>query len=327
MKGIASSIPNERILISTLPLQEAKDSSEIENIITTHDELFKSDYRNKIFPTIASKEVHNYAEALSSGFENVKKTNLLTLNQILHIQSLLEENRAGFRKLPGTELKNSRGEVVYTPPQSYNEIVSYMDNLERFINESSISGLDPLVKMAIIHHQFESIHPFYDANGRTGRMINLLYLVKEGLLDMPILYFSRYINRNKGRYYELLQKVRDENKWEEWILFILEGIESTSRETIGIIQDIKGVMSFHKKKIRMELPKIYSQDLLNNIFKHPYTKIEYVVEDLTVSKNTAIRYLKELMRIGILGKMKIGKEVYYVNTELFNLFGNVSKNT
>jgi Fic family protein len=328
MKGIASSIPNERILISTLPLQEAKDSSEIENIITTHDDIFKSDYRNKKFPSIASKEVHNYAEALLSGFNDVKGKKLLTVNQILRVQSLLEENRAGFRKLQGTELKNSHtGNVVYTPPQSYDEVVSYMDNLERFINDNSISGLDPLVKMAIIHHQFESIHPFYDANGRTGRIINLLYLVKEGLLDTPILYFSRYVNRNKGKYYELLQKVRDENLWEEWILFILDGVEDTSQDTIRIIQGIKRIMLSHKNTIRSKLPKIYSQDLLNNIFKHPYTKIEFVVQDLDVTRDTASRYLNELMRIGLLDKMKIGKEVYYINTELFELFKNVSNNT
>jgi len=173
--------------------------------------------------------------------------------------------------------------------------------------------------MAIIHHQFESIHPFYDGNGRTGRIINILYLVKEQLLDMPILYMSRYINQNKGLYYSLLQDVRTKNAWEEWILFILEGIEQTSQYTINIIQGIKKLMLSQKNKIRTELPKIYSQDLLNNIFKHPYTKIDFVKQDVNVSRLTATRYLNELTNIGILTKEKHGKDNYYINVELYNL--------
>jgi Fic family protein len=321
MKGVAMSIPNEQILISTLSLQEARDSSAIENIITTQDELFQSDYSRKSFRTVATKEVYNYTHALLTGFDELKNKNLLTLNQILHIQSLLEENSAGFRKLPGTELKNDRtGETIYTPPQNYADIMLYMSNLEQFINDNSISDLDPLIKMAIIHHQFESIHPFYDGNGRTGRIINILYLVKEQLLDMPILYLSRYINQNKGMYYTLLQNVRKENAWEEWILFILEGIEQTSLHTMTIIQGIKKLMLSQKNKIRNGLPKIYSQDLLNNIFKHPYTKIDFIIHDVNVSRLTATRYLNELTNIGILLKEKHGKENYYINTELFDFF-------
>jgi len=254
----------------------------------------------------------------------MKKNNLLTINQILHTQSLLEENRAGFRKLPGTELKNDRtGETVYTPPQNHEDILQYMRNLENFINDNTISDLDPLVKMAVIHHQFESIHPFYDGNGRTGRIINILYLVKEQLLDMPILYMSRYINQNKGAYYTLLQKVRKENRWEEWILFILEGIEQTSRHTLNIILGIKKLMLSQKNKIRSELPKIYSQDLLNNIFKHPYTKIDFMKQDINVSRITATRYLNELTSIGVLTKERHGKDNYYINIELYNFLLNV----
>ncbi|MDR2383213.1 MAG: Fic family protein [Prevotellaceae bacterium] len=327
MKGVALSIPNERILINTLSLQEAKDSSEIENIITTQDELFQSNYATRKFRTLAAKEVYNYAHALLSGFEELKLKNLLTLNQIINIQSTMEETEAGgFRRLPGTELKNEHtGETVYTPPQSYDEVLHYMSNLEQFINDNTLSDLDPLVKLAIIHHQFESIHPFYDGNGRTGRIINVLYLVKEKLLDLPILYLSRYINQNKGMYYALLQDVRTRNAWEEWILFILEGIEQTAQHTIRIIQGIKEMMLSQKQKIRNQLPHIYSQDLLNNIFKHPYTKIDFIMQDLNVSRLTATRYLNALIHISILSKEKHKKDNYYVNMELFNFLMNVSE--
>lgn len=325
MKGTAATIPNEKILLNTLSLQEAKDSSAIENIITTHDELFKSNFYTRNFKTLATKEVYNYSHALLTGFAALKERGLLSLNQILDIQSLLEENRAGFRKLPGTELKNDKtGETVYTPPQSYDDIVAYMTNIEQFINDDSISDYDPLVKLAIIHHQFESIHPFYDGNGRTGRIINILYLVKENLLDIPVLYLSRFINQNKGDYYSLLQKVRTDSAWEAWILFMLDGIEQTSLQTIKIIQGIKTMMLKQKQKIRTELPKIYSQDLLNNIFKHPYTKIDFIIQDLKVSRPTATRYLDELLRISILQKEKIGKESYYINNDLFDFLSNVN---
>ncbi len=327
MKGSAVSIPNESILINTLSLQEAKDSSEIENIITTHDELFQSDFYTHKFKNTATKEVYNYSQALLIGFRSLQKKGILSLNQIVEIQSVLEENKAGFRKLPGTELKNDKtGEIVYTPPQTSEEIVDYMNNLELFMNDNSLSDLDTLVKMAIIHHQFESIHPFYDGNGRTGRIVNILYLVKEGLLNIPILYLSRYINQNKNTYYSLLQQVRDQSVWEGWILFILDGIEQTSHQTIQIIQGIKQLMLSQKQKIRNELPKIYSQDLLNNIFKHPYTKIDFVMDDLDVSRITATRYLEELTKIGILHKEKIWKDNYYINHELFAFLSNISVN-
>lgn len=325
LKGAASSIPNETILISTLSLQEAKDSSEIENIITTHDELYQSDFLAKKFKTLASKEVHNYAEALRTGFEIVKQKGYISNNHILEIQASIEENRAGFRKVPGTELKNEQtGETVYTPPQSYDEIVELMNNLEKFMNDNSISDLDPLIKMAIIHHQFESIHPFYDGNGRTGRIINILFLVKEGLLNLPILYLSRFINQNKGDYYKLLQKVRTDNAWEEWTHFILEGVEQTSLQTIQQIHGIKILMQKHKRKLRTDLPKIYSQDLLNNLFRHPYTKIDFVMSDLAVSRPTATRYLDELAKIGLLKKEKLGKDNYYINKDLSDLLANTN---
>jgi Fic family protein len=242
------------------------------------------------------------------------------------MQATLEENDAGFRKVPGTELKNEQtGEIVYTPPQTHDEVVALMSNLEQFINDNALSDWDPLVKMAIIHHQFESIHPFYDGNGRTGRIINILYLVKEGLLNLPILYLSRYINQNKADYYRLLQKVRTENAWEEWVLYILDGVEQTSSQTIKVIEGIKKLMQSHKDRMRSELPKIYSQDLLNNLFRHPYTKIDFVMEETGISRKTAAKYLDELDKLGIVSKQKIWKDNYYINTDLYNLLQNVSK--
>jgi Fic family protein len=324
MKGSALSIPNETILVRILSLQEAKSSSEVENIITTQDEIFQSDFYSRTFKTVAAKEVYNYAHALTNGFDTLKKKGFLSINQILDIQAILVETKAGFRKLPGTELKNEQtGDTVYKPPQDYDTISSLMNNLEKFINDPLLSDLDPLVKMAIIHHQFESIHPFYDGNGRTGRIINVLYLVKEGLLDFPILYLSRYINQNKALYYSLLQKVRTDNAWEEWVLFILDGIEKTALQTTRIIKQIKDLMLSQKRQLRDELKRIYSQDLLNNIFRHPYTKIKFVENDLRVTRLTATKYLEELVRIGILEKQKLWKDNYYINRDLYDLLSNV----
>jgi len=319
LKGISHSIPNQSILVNTLALQEAKDSSAIENIITTHDELF----REELFPEYASnasaKEVKNYVTALKRGFDLVQQSSLLTNNHILTIQEALENNRAGFRKLPGTELKNDlTGEIVYTPPQSHDEILRLMSNLERFINDDSMSTLDPLIKMAIIHHQFESIHPFYDGNGRTGRILNVLYLVAKGLLDIPVLYLSRYIVCNKADYYQKLQKVRENGEWEAWVLYMLDSIETTSRQTITIVQEIGTAINQYRDGIR-ESCKFYSQDLINNLFYHPYTKIEFLTKALNITRLTATKYLDALCAEGYLQKEKIGRSNYYINKALFGI--------
>ena len=321
LKGMAATIPNEHILINTLALQEAKDSSEIENVITTHDDLYKADLFENYIKNPAAKEVSRYATALKTAFEQVKRNRLLTVNRIVEIHQALEQNEAGIRKLPGTALKNERtGETVYTPPQDYGQIVRLMNNLEQFINDDAFCDVDPLVKMAVIHYQFESIHPFYDGNGRTGRIINILYLVAKGLLDIPVLYLSRYIIRNKADYYRLLQATRDTGDWKPWILYMLEGVELTSRQTIWIIQQIKEIIMAYKHRIRAELPKIYSQDLLNNLFRHPYTKIESVQTDLRVSRLTAVKYLELLTEKGFIEKHKIGRYNYYVNRPLMGIF-------
>jgi Fic family protein len=320
LKATALAIPDQNILMSTLALQEAKDSSAIENIITTQDELYQSDGFERRYRTAAAKEVHSYAQALRRGYERVAATGLITVRDLLEVQAVIEENRAGFRKLPGTELKNQRtGQTVYVPPQHPDDIVSLMDKLEQFINRPELTDWDVLVKMALIHHQFESIHPFYDGNGRTGRVLNILYLVKEGLLASPILHLSRFIDQTKEDYYRLLQDVRDTGNWEPWLLYMLDGIERTSRRTTGIIHGIRSLMREFEERMKSGCPKIYSYDLLGNLFRHPYTKIDYLVRDLAVTRKTASKYLDELVGIGLLEKRKIGKDNFYLNEALFRL--------
>jgi Fic family protein len=326
LKGIAASIPNRGILINTLGLQEAKDSSEIENIITKHDALFKDDVLPEAFGDRAAKEVLRYPQALRVGYTHVRTSGLLTCNYIIEMQAALERNNAGFRKLPGTVLKDNAGRTVYTPPQDPTEIVELMRSLERFMNEPDLFDADPLIKMALLHHQFESIHPFYDGNGRIGRILNVLYLVKEGLLDILVLYLSSYIVRTKAHYYHLLQTVRTEDRWEEWVLYLLEAVEETAAQTITAINSIKAALQDYKHRIREEY-KFYSQDLINNLFTHPYTKIEFVQRDLRVSRLTATKYLDALAVGGFVKKQKIGRGNYSMNVALSAVLSEVGNVT
>lgn len=327
LKGVALTIPNENILLSSLVLQEALDSSAVENIVTTSDELYRAELDIKGGLTnAATKEVLNYREAMQVGFDMVRRNRLLTLNDIKQIQKTLEHNNAGFRTVPGTKLKSSKGEVVYIPPQSGEDVARYMSNLERYINDPEIHDIDPLIKMAIIHHQFESIHPFYDGNGRTGRIIAILYLVENDLLDLPILYLSRYITHNKGEYYRLIQRIRDNDPdnaedWEKWILFILKGVEETAIETIRLVKSISALMAKYKNILKPLFGKQYKHELLNNLFFHPYTKIEFMERDMSVQRKTAAKYLDTIVsETGLLKKQKLGRSNYYINTELMELF-------
>ena len=330
LKGVARTIPNERILISTLTLQEAKDSSEVEDIVTTQDDLYKAglDIKQNVI-NASTKEVLAYREAIEKGFSLVRTNRLLTNKTIKQIQAILENNDAGFRTSTGTKLKRNDGEVVYIPPQDAEQIINLMGNLEVFINNEEICDLDPLIKMAIIHHQFESIHPFYDGNGRTGRIVNVLYLVITELLDLPILYLSRYITHNKAEYYRLIQAIRDKEndnvkEWEEWILFILKGIEETSIETIRLVKGISNLMNQYKNILRPLFDKQYKHELLNNLFFHSYTKIEFMERDMMVERRTASKYLNMIVDAGLLHKEKIGNVNYYINVGLVNLFLNHS---
>jgi Fic family protein len=318
LKGVAASIPNQQVLVSTLGIQEAKDSSEIENIVTTHDELFREVSAMDGGGNAAAKEVLRYRQALQVGYGLVRAHGVLSNNNIIRIQQELEQNDAGFRRQPGTALKDQAGRVVYTPPQEHTTIVRLMGELEQFVNGGIDYPADPLIRMALIHHQFESIHPFYDGNGRTGRILNVLYLVKEGLLDIPVLYMSRHIVRTKSEYYRLLQAVREEDTWEEWVEYMLTAVEVTARQGVATVVAIREALLEVKHQVRKDY-KFYSQDLINNIFAYPYTKIQFLERELGVSRITATKYLDRLAEGGILEKVRVGRSSFYINTRLFRI--------
>ncbi|WP_069632022.1 Fic family protein [Campylobacter pinnipediorum] len=318
LNGFIKTIPNQNILINSLVLQEAKDSSEIENIITTHDDIFIAQINDdKIAKN--TKEVINYEKALKLGFELIQKDKLLLNRHILSIQKILQSNNAGFRTQSGTTLKNpTTGEIKHIPPQHIDNINELMDNLQNYIN-NELDDLDPLIRIAIIHYQFETIHPFYDGNGRTGRIINVLYLTKMGLLDLPILYLSAYIIQNKTKYYELLENVSKDNNWEDWILYILVGINKTSIATIKLIKDIESSIKNFTSILKEEAPKIYSKDFVELLFSFAYTKIQSVEEKLNISRQTASKYLKTCEELGLLRCIKLNNMSYYVNLSLFEI--------
>ena len=321
LKGYANTIPNMHILINAVTINEAKDSSAIENIVTTHDDIYKF-LTESGFKEENAKEVVDYRNAIWTGYEQVKKDGYINTNTIVKMQGIIEHNNAGIRKLPGTELKNSlTGETIYTPPQDEEEIRDYLRNLEKFINNNE-DEIDPLIKVCLIHYQFESIHPFYDGNGRTGRILNILYLVLNKLIDSPILYLSKYINKTKQEYYKLFNEVRNNNNYEEWILYILKGIEITSKETITLIEKIQDEMKNFKEEFRTKLPKIYSKELLESLFYEVYTKIAYIEKACDVTRLTATSYLNQLEEIGLLESEKIGREKIYKNLRLIKLLSD-----
>ncbi|MGF1626734.1 MAG: Fic family protein [Alphaproteobacteria bacterium] len=322
LKGRAATIPNQGILIDTLALQEARASSEIENIVTTQDEMFQADLFPQGPASPAAKEVARYRDALKLGHDRLRRMGgILANNTLVDMFRLLLRRNDGFRTVPGTALVHDRsGEVVYVPPQDAGEIVTAMAALERFINEDAGCALDPLIKMALIHHQFESIHPFPDGNGRIGRILNVLYLTRTGLLEIPVLYLSRHITNTKADYYRLLQAVRDHGVWEDWVLYMLSGVEKTSRTTLSLVEGVREQMGLMKHRMRAELPKLYSQDLLNNLFRHPYTRIEFVVNELGVTRQTAAKYLDTLAAHQFVRKRPTGRNNYYINTDLVGLF-------
>ena len=322
LKGVLATISNPEILIGTLSLQEARDSSEIENVFATRDELYQAEVFGGLAKNTAAEEVLRYAAALKAGFEQIRDDGLITTRRIVDFHRILMVDDAGIRERPGTVIKiQATGEIVYTPPQDAKEIKSLLTDLERFVNDNSFCAVDPLIKMAIAHHQFESIHPFYDGNGRAGRILNSLYLVAKGLLDLPVLYLSGYINNTRPDYYRLLQSTHVEGDWEPWLLYIIRGIASTSADTIARIKMIRKLMRDYEVRMRTELPKIYSHELLTNLFRHPHTTIEAVQNDLDVSRLTASKYLSELTIRGLLEKHRFGKYNYYVNRPLVRIFG------
>lgn len=318
LKGVAKTMPNQAMLINAIVLQEAKDSSEIENIITTQDELYQaltaSDKHNP-----ATKEVVNYRAAIFLGAEIIHKQGFLRLNDIIEIQKTIIKNEAGIRTVPGTVLKNDKTlEVVYTPPQEYDQIITLLDNFLTHFNDRD-SDVSPLINLAILHSQFESIHPFYDGNGRTGRILNILFLILNDLLDIPILYLSSYINQHKPEYYKFLNNVNKHQEWEPWILFILKAVQQTAKQTIIKINSITQLLNDTLSLVMKQAPKTYRKELVELLFEQPYSKIEYVVKTLGVERKAASRYLRTLESIGILESKKVGRETLYINTKLFQI--------
>ena len=323
LKGTAKGLPNQGILLDSLFLQEALVSSEIENIVTTQDEAFRS----RLFVgsgSIEAKEVARYSDAMWQGYSMWEQNGFISENMLITMFRQLKSHDGGYRTQPGVVLRNEQtGETVYEPPQDPQEIVDHMRMLERFINNEPSCDLDSLIKMALIHHQFESIHPFPDGNGRIGRMLNVLYLTHSGLLELPILYLSRPINRTKRDYYRLLHEVRENGAWESWIVYMLNAATEAANTTLRLVSDIGELMITVKHRMREELPKIYSQDLLNNLFRHPYTRFELLERDLAYGRQTARKYLKLLADREFVVEIKHGRNLYYVNQQLVNLFVNV----
>lgn len=305
-------IPNQAVLIQALGLSEAKLSSEIENIVTTNDELYKAFADSNLPIEPQTKEVLYYKDALWHGFRSLtEKKRLLTTPLFIELVEILKNSTQGIRKLGGTKLVNSAGEVKYTPPEGEDTIREKLSNLEVFMHVET--SLDPLIKMAVMHYQFEAIHPFSDGNGRAGRILNILYLVDKQLLDLPILYLSRYIIENKAAYYNGLQQVTESGAWESWILYMLQGLEETAIATRKRILNIYHLIQETAETVRSKLPRIYSKDLIEVLFRSPYCKIKFLEESSIARRQTASVYLKELEQIGVLRSFKMGRDIYYVN--------------
>jgi Fic family protein len=321
LKGVSRILPNPAMLLNAVILKEARASSEIENVITTQDKLYQALSTKGSQIDSATKEVLRYREAMLHGIRLITKKSFINTNGIIEIQKILEENNAGLRKLPGTALRNAAtGKVIYTPPDNFDAITRLMRNFEEYFNhEDSIS---PLIKMAVQHYQFESIHPFYDGNGRTGRILNVLHLIMHQQLQEPVLYLSAYIINNKTDYYRLLQEVRTKKNWEAWILYILKGIEQTANETIVQVNEINKLFLKTQALAKKKAPKVYSKELIELLFEHPYCKAEYLTTRLNISRITAAKYLKELEKIKLLKSRQVWKETLYINTELFDLLKN-----
>ncbi len=319
MKGVGEIIPNQAMLINALTLREARHSSEIENILTTQDELYiaiATEGKN-VDPQI--KEVLNYKGALWYGYNQLRKRGIITTNDICRIQEVLLENNAGIRTQPGTVLKNTyTRETIYTPPSGEEIIWEKLKNLEEYINTDE-DEVDPLIKMTVMHYQFESIHPFYDGNGRTGRILNILYLIYKNLLDIPILYLSSYIIKNKSEYYRLLNDIPKTNNWEPWIIYLVKGIEETASEMTTQIKSIKSLLDETVVHVKTKAPKIYSKELVETLFEQPYCKVAFIVKNNIAERKAAMRYLKELEYIGILKSMKRGKQQLFLNYRLYEL--------
>ena len=310
LRGTAARLPNPRLLVNSIVLQEARLSTEIENIVTTSDELYRAAAGTEGIVDAPTKEVLRYREALWYGFEQIARRPLST-SLFVELVGMIRQTDAGLRSTPGTMLKNAQGEVSYTPPEGESVLYAKLANLERYIH--SEDGLDPLIKLAITHYQFEAIHPFTDGNGRTGRILNVLYLVEKGLLDLPVLYLSQYILRNKAAYYAGLRRVTEEANWRDWVLYVLAGIRETSIESCFLIEALLEQMSTAGSRFRSAYPNVYSKDLFEVVFSNPYCRIRVLETSLGVSRPTATNYLQKLSQSGVLREQRIGRDLYFIN--------------
>lgn len=313
LKGAVKSIPNQGILVQGIVLQEARLSSEIENIVTTNDELYRAAADEKLATNPHAKEVLLYRQALWHGFKFIKKKPLST-NLFIQIAEIIKGKNIGIRRVPGTKIASSKGEVIYTPPEGEPVIRDKLSNLEKFFHAED--EIDPLIKLAVLHYQFEAIHPFVDGNGRTGRIINILFLVDKGLLDTPILFLSHYILRTRSTYYARLRSVTEQGAWIDWVMYMLEAIETTALETQQRVTGINTAMEKARELVKAKAPKIYSKDLIEVIFEHPYCKIRFLEEAGLAKRQTAGAYLQTLEEIGLLRSIKMGREQYFINEEL-----------
>lgn len=321
LKQAAGLIPNQTMLINTIPLLEAKDSSEIENIVTTTDRLFQhAQWENQADP--ATKEALRYRSALHKGYQSLKDRPLCTATAV-EICRTLKGVDMDIRKTPGTQLINDKnGEVIYTPPEGENQLRDMLANWERFIHNEE--DVDPLVRMAVGHYQFEAIHPFIDGNGRTGRVLNILYLIQQDLLQLPILYLSRHIIANKSDYYRLLLDVTRDGAWEPWILFMLKAVEETSRWTTDKIAAIRNLSEHTTEFVRDSLPKIYTRELVDVIFEQPYCRISDLVKKGVAKRQAASRYLKDMVALGVLVEQAAGKEKLFIHPKLMKILSRDS---
>lgn len=319
LKGQGAIIPNQSMLVNSLVLQEAKASSEVENIVTTNDALFRAMAGGSGVVDPATKEVLRYREALWQGYNRVRKDTRLNAGLFVDIVRSITQDERGIRDRAGTLIANPRTrEIIYTPPEGERVIRRKLDELEEFLHARD--GMDPLVKLALSHYQFEAIHPFFDGNGRTGRIINILFLVVQDLLDLPVLYLSKQIIDDKPQYYRHLREVTENGRWEAWVLYMLEAVEVTARLTLQKILAIRALLDETLKLAKSKLSaRVYSKELIELIFRQPYTKGQFVVEAGLVERQTAAEYLKELEQIKVLKSHKVGKENLYLNVKLYEL--------
>ena len=311
-------LPNETVLVNTLPLQEARRSSEIENVVTTNDELYRAMTSDQNRIDSNTKEVLRYREALWEGIRHIREGSTLNIQLFEQVCSRILDEKMKVRSGPVVIENRATQQLIYRPPTGYGNLIRLLTNLERFINDKT-DGIQPLVKMAVMHYQFEAIHPFMDGNGRTGRILNILYLVYQGLLDVPMLYLSRFFIENRNDYYQYLREVTENGSWQQWILYILEAVEQTSRDTAEKIEAIDRLINNVMIKARDRTKAVEREGFVDLLFKWPYCKISIVERELACSRITATRYLNEIVALGLLERVKIGREYYYINRYLMEL--------